>query len=251
VTPDAGAPDPRIPIGTAVVGAAGELLGHVGAVYVDNATGLATWAAVRSGQHSAIVPLEPARFDGVTLRVPFDARRLQTAPRHDPTRLISYREGDDLARHYGLLPAAPPAAPAADVPDRAELTRSEERLVVDTTNVVVGRARLVTYVVTEEQTFTVPVRRQEVRLVYEAVPDEEQTTTPEPPAESTYEVVLHAEEVLVSTRVVPVERVRMVRRVVVGEQAVADRVDVERVEAELVPAPGGPPSPRRRSGAAE
>jgi stress response protein YsnF len=123
--------------------------------------------------------------------------------------------------------------------------RSEERLTVDNVNVVVGRARLVTYVLTEEQTFIVPVRRQEVRVVYDAVPVDEQTTTSEPLAEDTYEVVLHAEEVLFSTRVVPVERVRMVRRVVMGEQIVTDEVQVEHVEVDQVAVrPAGEPGAR-------
>jgi hypothetical protein len=90
--------------GAPVIGGAGELLGHVCTVYVDNATGVAAWAAVQ-GQHDiAVVPLQHSRFDGWTLQVPYDAARLQAAPHHDPSTLISYPEGDALARHYGLFP---------------------------------------------------------------------------------------------------------------------------------------------------
>jgi uncharacterized protein (TIGR02271 family) len=103
---------------------------------------------------------------------------------------------------------------AADTPEDPVVVRSEERLRAGTVNVVVGRARLITSVVVEEQTFTVPVRRQEIRLVHESVPDSEQVVMDVTPAEESYEVVAYAEQVLVTTQVVPVERVRLTKRVV-------------------------------------
>jgi uncharacterized protein (TIGR02271 family) len=106
-------------------------------------------------------------------------------------------------------------------------------------NVVVGRARLVTFVVTEERTFTVPVRRQEVRLVYDHVPPNEQSVTSVPPAEETHEVTLLSEQVQFSTRVVPVERVRMVRRVVKGGQIVTDEIRSEQIDVEQIEQPEG------------
>ena len=112
------------------------------------------------------------------------------------------------------------------------VTRSEERLRTDTLNVVIGRARLVTTVVTENQTFTVPVRRQEVRLVYEPVPGDEQVISPAGPAEETVEVILHAEQVEITTQLVPVERVRLVRRVVTGAQTTTEPVRSEQIALE-------------------
>jgi hypothetical protein len=67
-------------------------------------------------------------------------------------------------------------------------------------------------VVTEQQTLAVPARLQEVRLVYDAVPEHEQVVVDTGPVEEAHEVVLHAKQVEVTTRVVPVERVRMVKR---------------------------------------
>ena len=49
------------------------------------------------------------------------------------------------------------------------LTRSEEQLHVGTEKVETGRARLRKYVVTENQTVTVPVSHEEVRVVREPV----------------------------------------------------------------------------------
>jgi hypothetical protein len=128
-------PQSALGIGAPVIGGAGELLGHVGAVYVDNATGVPAWAAVQTPHHTAVIPLQHSRFDGTTLQVPYDAARLQAAPHHDPTTLISYPEGDDLARHYGLLPdATDHAGLPSDAPRRSAgtkdvvVTRSQERL---------------------------------------------------------------------------------------------------------------------------
>lgn len=218
---------PQLPIGTPVAGGRGEPLGTVDAVYVDNATGLLAWAAVLGGAGTAVVPLQVSRFDGAVLHVPYDADRLASAPPHDAHTLISYEAGDDLARHYGLLPAG--AGPTAPAP---ETVRSEERLRTGVVNVVVGRARLETYVVVEERTFTVPVRRQEVRVVHDLVPAAEQVVSDVAPAAASHEVVLHAEEVVVTTRVVPVERARLVRRVVAHDQTVTEQIRSEQVDVD-------------------
>jgi uncharacterized protein (TIGR02271 family) len=105
-------------------------------------------------------------------------------------------------------------------------------------NVVVGRARLITTVVTENHTFTVPVRRQEVRLVYDPLPENEQTIAPCGPAEETVEVILHAEQVQFTTHVVPVERVRMVRRVATTTQTITEPVRSEHIALEQTHTPG-------------
>ncbi len=128
--------------------------------------------------------------------------------------------------------------------ETAAVTRSAEQQRAEVVNVVVARARLVTFVVTEERTFTVPVRRQEVRLVYEPVPANDQAVTSVSPAEETHEVVLLSEQVQFSTRVVPVERVRMIRHVVEGGQIVSgqirsEQIDVEQIGAEQIRQPQG------------
>ena len=240
-------PEPPLGIGAPVIGGAGELLGHVRMVYVDNATGAPAWAAVQGPHHTAVVPLEHSRFDGRTLQVPYDAAKLQTAPHHDPTTLISYPAGADLARHYGLLPAAspnpglPPGPPRPAGAQDVAVTRSQEQLRTDAVNVVVGHARLVTTVVTENQTFTVPVRRQEVRLVYDPLPENEQTIASGGPSEDTVEVILHAERVQITTQIVPVERVRMVRRVVTTGQTITEPVRSEQIALEQTDMPGPRP----------
>jgi stress response protein YsnF len=124
-------------------------------------------------------------------------------------------------------------------PEAIAVTRSAEQRTAGVVNVVVGRARLVTFVVTEEKTFTVPVRRQEVRLVYDPVPAEDQSVTSMPPAEEKHEVILLSEHVRFTTDVVPVERVRMVRRVVRTGQIVTDQIRSEQLDVEQIEQPEG------------
>jgi uncharacterized protein (TIGR02271 family) len=129
-----------------------------------------------------------------------------------------------------------------DTAEDLVVVRSEEQLRAGTVNVVVGRARLITSVVVEEQTFTVPVRRQEIRLVHEPVPESEQVVTDMAPAEETFEVVAYAEQVLVSTQVVPVERVRLIKRVVTEQTVVTGQVRSEQIDVDIT-APPASPSP--------
>ncbi len=125
--------------------------------------------------------------------------------------------------------------------DAAEMIRSEERLQVSTTRVPVRRARLERFEVTEMQTITVPVVREDVRIVYEAVdPTEnipEQSAPPRP-------LVLTQERVIVSTERVPVELVSMVVETVTEEQSVTGDVRKEQVTMASIPMP----VPGRHSG---
>jgi stress response protein YsnF len=129
---------------------------------------------------------------------------------------------------------------AADTAVDPVVVRSEDRLHAGTVNVVVGRARLITSVVVEEQTITVPVRRQQIRLVHEAVPESEQVVTDVAPAEETYEVVAYAEQVLVTTQVVPVERVRLIKRVT-EQTVVSGQVRCEQVDVDITAPPASRP----------
>lgn len=226
--------DPRTWVGASVVGSRGELLGYLGPVYPDNATGRPAWAVVHGTRQTAVVPLEMSRFDGTALRLPFGDEKLSTAPHRDPAGRISDEDGADLYRHYGLLPPTPEAG---------AMVRSEERLSVGTETVVAGRLRMRKYLVTEEQTVTVPVTREEIAFDFEEIPPDAQVPDPGGTlAEDTYEVIRYEERVVVTTQLVPVERVRLVRRVVTTEQSVTGRVRRELIDLEQTGAPARPVS---------
>jgi len=119
-------------------------------------------------------------------------------------------------------------APADDRP--VTITRSEERLVAATERIAVERVRLQKFVVEEEQTFTVTVRREEVRLVREPV-EGVGALLPDPPLQDReFTMVLSEERVVVTKETVPVERVRLVTQVVTDERPVEAVVQSERIE---------------------
>ncbi|MCY1139366.1 PRC and DUF2382 domain-containing protein [Actinoplanes sp. Pm04-4] len=115
------------------------------------------------------------------------------------------------------------------------MTRSEERLNVDTRAEQTGRARLRKYVVTEQEQVTVPVEREEVRLEREPITDANRGDALGGPAitESEHEVTLHAERATVDKEAVPVERVRLGKETVRDEETVGGEVRKERIEADL------------------
>ncbi|MGK5682811.1 PRC and DUF2382 domain-containing protein [Actinoplanes sp. URMC 104] len=115
------------------------------------------------------------------------------------------------------------------------MTRSEERLNVNTQTEQTGRARLRKYVVTERENVTVPVSREEVRLEREPITEANRGAAFDGPdiTESEHEVTLHAERPVVETEAVPVERVRLGKETVRDEETVTGEVRKERIEADL------------------
>ena len=76
-----------------------------------------------------------------------------------------------------------------------------------TKEATLGRARLRKFIVTEQQTVTVPVTHEEVRLVREPVTPGD--TVDATIGEAATDVVLTEERVLVNKETVPVEKVRL------------------------------------------
>jgi stress response protein YsnF len=125
------------------------------------------------------------------------------------------------------------------------MTRSEEQLVVGTTLWETGRARLRKYVITEEVQITVPIRREELRLERETIPDGAESLVVDPdvfgPDEVfggghggvIFEVTLHQERPVVTTEIVPVERVRLSKIVHTDHQIIAGEVRKERIDVDL------------------
>ncbi|WP_236717956.1 YsnF/AvaK domain-containing protein [Actinoplanes sp. TFC3] len=129
------------------------------------------------------------------------------------------------------------------------MTRSEERLVASTEVYETGRARLRKYVVTEEVQITVQVRREELRLEQEEIPVGGRQLVEDPdvfgPSETfggpdggtIFEVTLHEERPVVTTEIVPVQRVRLTKLVHTDDHVISGQVRKERIEADL---PGQP-----------
>jgi uncharacterized protein (TIGR02271 family) len=245
-------------IGQSVYGTDGEKLGKVGQVYLDDETGKPEWATVQTGlfgTKESFVPLAQAELTDNGLSVPYPKDHVKDAPTVEVEQgHLSPDEEAQLYRHYGLdyskaaqsdsgLPAQ---GGTGDGQSRSEghdtsgpatdqaMTRSEEQLKVGTEQVETGRARLRKHVVTEQQTVTVPVTREEVRVEREPITDANRDQAVAGPdiSEEEHEVVLTEERPVVHKETVPVERVRLGTETVTDQHEVSEEVRKEQIETE-------------------
>ena len=277
--------------GADVVGVDGGKLGTAAGVYFDNESDQPEWVEVRSGflgRTASLVPLATAELRDGALHVPFDAEQLRTAPQHAPGHDLTPQDEIDLFRHYdisydtwaGTQPSRDPAEPstsgqpsgqpvaqpvgAGEATDGA-MTLSEEQLRVHTESEVVGKVRLRKYIVTEYQTITVPVQREEIRIERVAVDDGETVvgeavvgeavvgenvaagapvTGPAGPgpsavyvgdvddADGEQEIILYAERPVVQTETVAVERITVGTHTVTEQETVTGEVRREEIEVD-------------------
>ncbi len=114
------------------------------------------------------------------------------------------------------------------------MTRSEEEVRVGTREREGGRARLRKFVVTENVTKTVPVRKEKAVLESEPITEDnvEAATSGPDISEEEHEVVLSEEDVVVEKKAVPKERVRLGKETETTEEEVSEEVRKERIEAE-------------------
>ncbi|QHC67322.1 DUF2382 domain-containing protein [Rathayibacter sp. VKM Ac-2759] len=112
--------------------------------------------------------------------------------------------------------------------DPVSVIRSEERLEVTTVRTATERVRIRRVIVTEERTVTVPLRREE--LVIEREPLD--GAVGDSPATDPITLILHAEEPVITTRVVPVERVSVIVDRITAMRTVTDSVRKERVDVQ-------------------
>ena len=226
------------------------------------------------GTKESFVPLATARLEGDQLVVPFDKATIKDAPKVADDGHIGDDEQEELYRYYGLssangregtsdtagyagtTDAGTPGSGTSGVgsergfaagneagtvghdtsgptTDNA-MTRSEEQLHVGTETQEKGRARLRKYVVTEQETVTVPVQREEVRIEREPITDANRGEALDGPAisEEEHEVVLHEERPVVHKEAVPVERVRLDKETVTEQRQVTEEVRKEQIDTD-------------------
>jgi uncharacterized protein (TIGR02271 family) len=249
-----------------VAGSDGESIGRVGQVYLDDQSGQPSWVTVKTGwfgTSESFVPLDAASIDGDTVRVPYDKDRIKGAPHHETDEPLSEQNEQDLYSYYGLTSTGGGQAGSgesyrtgqdtgtvdtdtASTSNSGEyLTRSEEQLHVGTEKVQTGRARLRKFVVTEQQTVTVPVTREEVRLVREPITGEENLGDVEI-GDAAADVVLTEERVVVSKETVPVEKVRLGTETVTEQREVTEAVRKEQIEFDDTSSTDTGTDPKRR-----
>jgi len=239
----------------------GQKIGQVATIYLDKATGEPEWLTVRTGlfgMKETFVPLVLAHVRGQgEVEFAADKDTITAAPKIDQDGELSEAEEEQLFSHYGLgyserrsptgLPetseqaiADAHSAPGAQDYDTSgpttddAMTRSEERLRVGTATEETGRVRLRKYVVTETVQQSVPVSHEEVRLEREPITEANVGQAMAGPeiSEEEHEVTLHAERPVVAKETVPVERVRLGKERVTGEETVSGEVRKEHIETE-------------------
>lgn len=237
-----------------VVGPAGEKIGGITEIYLDDVTGEPEWVSVNTGLFGAsesFVPLRAARLEGNDIRVDYDKDFVKNAPQVSADGHLTPEEEQRLYDYYGLTMAQSTGYEATEVDygngdntvgydtsgpttDDA-MTRSEERLNVGTRTQEAGRARLRKYVVTENVTQTIPVSREEVRVEREPITDGNVGAAVSGPeiSEEEHEVVLREERPVVEKEAVPVERVRLGTETVTEQETVSEDVRKEEIEADL------------------
>jgi uncharacterized protein (TIGR02271 family) len=241
--------------GRTMVDPAGDKLGTIDAIYLDDETGQPEWATVTRGLFSAkaaFVPLAQAQDMGDSVQVPYDKQQVTDAPSPHADGQLSQDEEAELYRHYGLhysehrSNSGLPASTADDTQDDTvgrdtsgpttdqAMTRSEEELQVGTQTRERGRARLRKYVTTETQQVTVPVQREEVRVEREPITDANLDAATSGPAisEEEHEITLHEETPVVEKRAVPRERVRLDTETVTEERQVSEEVRKEQIQVD-------------------
>jgi hypothetical protein len=252
--------------GLVVVDRDAATIGSITAFFHDRVSGMATWGLVHTGwwgDARTYLPLRDAVEVGGEIRVPYTKAQVRDAPELPPGAELTADDELVLVGHYGLndlhgavmeagarldpepdrglspgwfdhltsdAPTAPaPAAPVQVPPGQGvTVTRSEEELRVGI-RTRLRRLRLRKYIVTEYVTRTFPVRREEVRLE-ESTGEAAGGADPDAPLP---ELVLHTEEPVVTMRVVPVERVRLVKSVVRDERTLREQLRREQVQAEV------------------
>ena len=242
-------------VGAPVADSGGRRYGRLEQLFISRASRQPEFGVVSlgddGGEGRVVVPLAGARHhDDGTLVLGVDPERVMSAPRMQrDVDEIPAQAGELILEHFGLSSSTPAPPVFEHEPEWVEedhvgddaptdVIRSEEQLTVGTRAEATERVRIRKRVVTEDVTLTITLRREELVIEREPIAVGEAPAPAEfPLAEegSEMEFVLHAEEPVVSKRVVPVERVRLHREVATEDQQVTGTLRKERVDVEHVP----------------
>jgi uncharacterized protein (TIGR02271 family) len=241
-------------MGRTAVDAAGDKIGKIGQVYIDDTTGQPSWITVSTGlfgTKESFAPLQGATSQGDDLVLAVTKDQVKDAPNVENDGHLNESEQATIYEYYaGILgdsagsaggtqdfageQAGGPGHDTSGPNTDSAMTRSEEQLQVGTQAVETGRARLRKHVVTENVTQTVPVSHEEVRIEREPITDANVGAANDGPAisEEEHEVTLHAERPVVAKEAVPVERVRLDTETVTDQETIDETVRKEQIDVE-------------------
>lgn len=223
--------------GRPVMSSDGVAVGDVDTIYYEPETRTPTWIGVATGfitTKRVAVPVAGARFEGDRLHVPYTKEQVMSTPSvGDEIDVDTERV---LADHYGVDIAFSPVeeetevAPALDASpaDGAEVTRSEEELLVEKRRTEAGRVRVRKWVEAEPVTVDVELERETVRIHRESINEPVEAEI----GEAEIEVRLTAEEAVVDKQTIAKERIVLEKDVEREVETITDELRKERVEIE-------------------
>ncbi|MGY3127433.1 uncharacterized protein (TIGR02271 family) [Agrococcus sp. UYP33] len=246
-----------------VYDSAGDKIGGVKQVYTDDTTGEPQFVTVNTGLFGAresFVPVRGATRQGDDIHVPYTKDFVKDAPGIDADGHMEESEQDELFRYYDYSGGSRDTTTydrdttagvggvgglgdgsldrdrdldldgdrdrTADLGDES-IVRREEQLNVGTERVETGRLRIRKHVVTEQQTVTVPVEREEFEVVREPISG---TSTGGALGDDEIAVTTHAERPVVDKEVVDAERIGVEKRTVTDQERVSADVSKEEVD---------------------
>jgi hypothetical protein len=234
-----------------VVDPAGQRVGRVADVYLDAADDRPAWLVVSGGplgMRRMWVPVTGARLIDEQLHTTFRLAHIRQAPSVDPDGTLDPDQAVALYDHYGIANAVQrardtrPPVGLSDEPGGADdaMTRSEEKLLLQRVVRPAERVRLVKHVVVEDRQLTVRVRREELRIERTQYgpgegADQERIGELGEAEQTAGEIVLYEEHPVVGTKVVPRERVRLVKTTLSEDRTVKAELRQERIDVEQEP----------------
>ncbi|ROR65481.1 DUF2382 domain-containing protein [Agrococcus jenensis] len=241
----------------------GDKIGAVKQVYTDDTTGEPQFVTVNTGlfgSRESFVPVSGATRQGDDIHVPYTKAFVKDAPGIEADGHMEESEQDELFRYYDYSGGGRDTTTydrdttagvggvgglgdgsldrdrdrdldldrdrTSDLGDES-IVRREEQLNVGTERVETGRLRIRKHVVTEQQTVTVPVEREEFEVVREPITG---TSTGGTLGDDEIAVTTHAERPVVDKDVVDAERIGVEKRTVTDQERVSAEVSKEQVD---------------------
>ena len=233
--------------GSEVLDSSGTPVGRISTVYVDPDTQRPQWGLLDTGlggKHT-FVPLAGAKPSASGIAVPYERELIRKAGAIDPETLdeLSMEEEAALAKHYGLgysttesstgVVSDAPAGALVEPGSQTSMTRSEEEMKVAVTRRPSELVRLKKTITTEKVSQSVTLQKEELQVERVAISAEKaDQIEPGEIAEEEYEVTLMQEEPVVSTKVVPVERVTVRKDSHTEEQTVSADLRREQISVD-------------------
>lgn len=242
---------------------AGDKIGKLSMMYLDNDTGEPSFATVSTGlfgTSESFVPLKGASMDGDDLRVEYSKDQVKDAPRVDADGELAPAEEARLYEHYQLdsgdartdrTDGTVTADGDRDVHDTGvtggtghdhdrdsggteTVTAHEERLNVGTRTEETGRARLRKYTTTETETVEVPVTKEKLVVEREDAGGTVRKGGLDDLADGDRDevITLREERAVVEKETVERERVHVGKEKVTDTETITDEVRTEHVEVD-------------------